>query len=131
MQLKRPVQRRPEGGERGDGTSEESLAEKKDEHHVGEPEQRLAERDRQEAIAGQEAERRERVRVERGLVEDVGPAPPSIPGLGGCDLPHPRRVLMHGFAPEQVATNDMPRPLVSERHVGLGSTELVLRHGEP
>ena len=131
MQLKRPVERRPEGGDRGGGISEESLCEKEDEHHVGEPEQRLAERDRPEVIAGQEAERGERVRVEGRLVKDVRPAPPSLPGLEGRHLAHPHRVLMHGLASEQVATKDMPRPLVGEGHIGLGRTELILRHGEP
>src|SRR5437879_11169781 len=79
VQLKRPVERRAEGGDRGGGISEESLCEKEDEQHVGEPEQRLAERDRPEVIAGQEAERGERVRVEGRLVKDVRATPPSLP----------------------------------------------------
>ena len=131
VQQERPVERRAEPRDRRNGGAEKARGEEVDERHARHAQERLAEADAPEAVAGDPPHGRERVGIERRLVEDVRPTPPPLPGLDRRDPVHPIGVLVHSVAAEDVALQDAARPGPVEGHVGFRPRALVVGDGEP
>src|SRR5262249_33250600 len=131
VEEKRPIQRRSQRRDRGRWGVEEVASEEEDEPDVQRAEQRLDEADAEEAIAGEPANAREGVRIQRGLLEDGVATPPSLPCALRGDVAHPPRGRVDAVPAEHVSTQDPPGPDEVRGHVRLGPVELIRCDRQP